>query len=34
MMIEYPGAGLRRSNYANQRGQQMQEIPAIERTEA
>jgi hypothetical protein len=34
MMIEDPGAGMRRSFYANQRGRQMQEIPAIERRHA
>jgi hypothetical protein len=28
-MIEYPGAGMRRSFYANQRGRQMREAPAI-----
>jgi hypothetical protein len=29
MMIEYPGGGMRRSFYANQRGRRMREAPAI-----
>jgi hypothetical protein len=29
MMIEYSGAGMRRSFYANQRGRQMREAPVF-----